>query len=352
MIITIGKLKIGRGQPVRFIADIGANHDGSLERAKMLIGLARESGADIVKFQNFRAGHIVSQYGFEALGKTAHQARWQKSVYEVYQDASLPFEWIPLLKEHCDNVGIEFMSTPYDYGAVGALAPYVDAFKIGSGDINWREFIRYVASYKKPIIISCGASYHHEVGLAISWIRDFTSEIVLLQCNTNYTGKWDNYRYTNLNAMKNMGINFNVEIGLSDHAQDEVSVIGAVALGGCLIERHFTDDSSRVGPDHHFALDPTEWDGMVHLVRTLEEAMGNGEKEVEENELESRIVQRRCLRANRFLPAGEIVIREDISVLRPAPIDSLAPNEIFDIMGGVTKRDIEIGEHFTWNNIE
>src|SRR3989304_5505932 len=204
---------------------------------------------------------------------------------------------------------------PYDYGAVGVLAPYVNAFKIGSGDINWREFIRYVASMKKPIIISCGASYHHEVGLAISWIRDFTSEIVLLQCNTNYTGKWDNYRYTNLNAMKNMGINFNVEIGLSDHAQDEVSVIGAVALGACLIERHFTDDSRRAGPDHHFALDPGEWDGMVHLVRTLEEAMGSGEKEVEDNERESRIVQRRCLRASHFLVERDIIQVGDGAIL-------------------------------------
>ena len=168
MIITIGKVKIGRGQPVRFIADIGANHDGNLDRAKMLIELAKESGADIVKFQSFWAGNIVSRYGFEHLEKMAHQAEWEKSVYEVYQDASMPFEWIPELKAHCDKYDIEFMSTPYDFGMANILEPYVNAYKIGSGDINWRNFIKFIAGKKKPVIISCGASYEHEVGLALS----------------------------------------------------------------------------------------------------------------------------------------------------------------------------------------
>ena len=351
MIITVGKLKIGRGQPVRFIADIGANHDGSLERAKMLIGLAKESGADIVKFQNFRANHIVSQYGFEALGKTAHQAEWQDSVYKVYQDASLPFEWIPLLKEHCDNVGIEFMSTPYDYGAVGALAPYVNAFKIGSGDINWRDFIRYVASHKKPVIISCGASYEHEVGLAITWIRDLTPEVILLQCNTNYTGNADNYKYSNLRAMRTMGDNFRVEVGLSDHTWGMITIYGAVTLGACLIERHFTDDNERVGPDHGFALEPIDWEAMVQWTRELEQSLGDGQKEVEENERESRIVQRRCLRANRKLFSRDIISRGAVSILRPAPIDSLEPNKLLDIIDRPVTQDVEAGEHFTWGNV-
>jgi len=350
VIITIGKLKIGRGKPVRFIADIGANHDGDLGRAKGLIELARDSGADIVKFQNFRADSIVSDYGFKMLGKTAHQLSWQESVYKVYEDASLPFEWIPLLKEHCDSVGVEFMSTPYDYVAVDALAPYVNAFKIGSGDINWRDFIRYVALKKKPVIISCGATYEHEVGLAITWIRDFTPEVVLLQCNTNYTGDPENYKYSNLRAMRSMGDNFRIEVGLSDHTWGMTTIQGAVTLGACLIERHFTDDNGRIGPDHAFALEPVGWREMVESVRKLEQALGDGQKEVEENERESRIVQRRCLRANRKLFVGDIIVRDAVSILRPAPLNSIEPNRLQEILNRPVIRDIEAGEHFTWGN--
>ena len=142
---------IGLDHPVYFIADIAANHDGDLERAKMLIHLAKEAGADAAKFQNFRARNIVSEYGFKAMGQQlAHQAKWQKSVIEVYQDASLPFEWTPILKEECDMAGIDYFSSPYDFDAIDMLNPYVPAYKIGSGEIDWIEALEYMARKSKP----------------------------------------------------------------------------------------------------------------------------------------------------------------------------------------------------------
>src|SRR4030066_1729152 len=137
MEIKIGAHTIGNGHPAYFIADIAANHDGDLERARMLIHLAREAGADAAKFQNFRAPEIVTDYGFRTLGgQVSHQATWKKSVFEVYQEASIPFEWTPVLKATCDEVGIDYFSSPYDFDAIDMLDPYVPAYKIGSGDIT------------------------------------------------------------------------------------------------------------------------------------------------------------------------------------------------------------------------
>ncbi|HKJ26778.1 MAG TPA: N-acetylneuraminate synthase family protein, partial [Anaerolineales bacterium] len=137
---------IGPDHPTYFIADIAANHDGDLERAKLLIRLAKEAGADAAKFQNFRAPKIVSDYGFKAMGgQVSHQAEWSKSVFEVYQDASVPFEWTPILKEECDRVGIHYFSSPYDHESTDMFEPYVPAYKAGSGLISWPDATVYMA---------------------------------------------------------------------------------------------------------------------------------------------------------------------------------------------------------------
>src|SRR5512146_1514052 len=155
MEIRIGSHVLGNNHPTYFIADIAANHDGSLERARLLIRLAKEAGADAAKFQNFRAPKIVSDYGFKSLGgQQSHQAKWRKTVFEVYQGASLPFEWTPVLKEECDKVGIDYFSSPYDFEAIDMLDPFVPAFKIGSGEINWLEALEYTARKGKPVILA------------------------------------------------------------------------------------------------------------------------------------------------------------------------------------------------------
>ncbi len=159
MDVKIGKHTIGEDHPTYFIADISANHDGDLERAKLLIRLAKEAGADAAKFQNFRAAKIVSDYGFTAMkGQVSHQANWKKSVFQVYSDASIPFDWTPVLKEECDKVGIDYFSSPYDFEAVDYLDPFVPAHKIGSGDVDWLEMLEYIARKGKPVIVSSGAA--------------------------------------------------------------------------------------------------------------------------------------------------------------------------------------------------
>jgi sialic acid synthase SpsE len=171
MEIRIGSHVIGPGHPTYFIADIAANHDGDLERAKMLIRLAKEAGADAAKFQNFRAPHIVSDYGFTHMdGQVSHQAAWKKSVFQVYTEASIPFEWTPVLKHVCDEEGVDFFSAPYDFEAIDMLDPYVEMYKAGSGEIDWLEALERMASKGKPFFVATGASDIGEVQRAVHTI--------------------------------------------------------------------------------------------------------------------------------------------------------------------------------------
>ena len=199
--INIGKRWIGENEPTYFIADISANHDGDLERAKMLIHLAAASGADAAKFQHFRAPKIVSEQGFTELGmQLSHQATWNKSVYQVYQEATLPWEWTESLKMTCDQAGIDNFSSPYDFEAVDMLDPYVPIFKIGSGDITWPEMLRKIAGKGKPVILATGASNICDVQRAVHIIHRLNPHLVLMQCNTNYTGSRENFKHIHLNV--------------------------------------------------------------------------------------------------------------------------------------------------------
>ena len=169
---TIGSAWLGPTDPTYFIADIAANHDGDLGRACELMTLAKEAGANCAKFQHFRAPFIVSDYGFQHLGgQLDHQAGWRKSVFEVYQDASLPWEWTKRLAEHAQAIGIEFMSAPYDLEAVDHIDPFVNAYKVGSGDINWIEELEHITAKGKPVIVATGASTIDDVDRAVAVVR-------------------------------------------------------------------------------------------------------------------------------------------------------------------------------------
>src|SRR5215218_4651266 len=248
--ITIGSRRIGPGEPLYFVADIGANHDGSLDRAYRLIELAAEAGADAAKFQNFIAPKIVSRRGFEELGsQLAHQAAWAKPVYEVYEDASLLSDWTPLLADRCRQAGIDYFTSPYDIATVDAVEPYVPAFKVGSGDITWLEIVRHIGGKGKPVLIAAGASSELDVDRALAALREHAKEIVLMQCNTNYTADPENFRYVNLSVLTRWaGRHPDVVLGLSDHTPGHVTVCAAVALCARVIEKHFTDDDDRPGP--------------------------------------------------------------------------------------------------------
>jgi N-acetylneuraminate synthase len=353
MEIKIGKRVVGLDQPTYFIADIAANHDGDLERAKLIIRLVKEAGADAAKFQNFQAARIVSDYGFKSLGgQQSHQSKWKKSVFEVYKGASVPSDWTPILKEECDKVGIDYFSSPYDFESVDLLDPFVPAHKIGSGEIDWIEELEYIARKNKPVILATGAANIGEVQRAVHAILAINPQLILLQCNTNYAASIENYKYINLNVLKTYTLMFpDVVIGLSDHTHGHATVLGAVALGARVIEKHFTDDNNREGPDHAFAMNPQTWAEMVENTRRLERALGSSDKVVEGNEKETVIIQRRCIRAAHDIKAGEVITREMIEPLRPATPGAISPDHILEVIGTKAINDLPMGKEIRWTDL-
>lgn len=351
---SIENRKIAVEQPTYFIADIGANHDGDLSRAKDLIYLAAESGAEAAKFQHFSAETIVSKVGFSKFDKQlSHQENWDKSVDEVYRDASINLDWTLELKQCAIDAGIHFFTSPYSFEMVDHVLPYVDAIKIGSGDITWLELIEYLSKKNKACILATGASSLQEVADALNILSQSTDRIALLQCNTNYSGSSDNFKYANLNVLKTFKRKFpNVVLGLSDHTSGHAAVLGAIALDGRIIEKHFTDDKSRNGPDHNFALDPSNWREMVDRSRELEDALGDGIKRVEENELETVIVQRRGIYSATSIGKGEILGSKNTIALRPCLERMVAANQVNQIYGKRLCRSIKSGEPINWEDIE
>jgi N-acetylneuraminate synthase len=353
MEIKIGEHTIGKDFPTYFIADISANHDGDLNRAKMLIRLAKEAGADAAKFQNFQAPKIVSDYGFKHMNaQVSHQANWKKSVFEVYSDASVPFNWTPILKEECDKVGIDYFSSPYDFEAVDYLDPFVPAHKIGSGDVDWLEMLAYIAKKGKPVLLATGAASIGEVQQAVHTILPINPQLVVMQCNTNYTAAAVNFEHINLRVLNTYQVMFpDVVVGLSDHTHGHATVLGAIALGARVIEKHFTDDNSRVGPDHPFSMTPVSWREMVDRSRELEQALGSADKSIAANEKDTSVVQRRCLRTARDLKAGEVITREMIDVLRPATPGAIKPAELALVIGTRVLKEMPAGKEIRWTDL-
>lgn len=345
--MKIGRKEITLDGPTYFIADIASNHDGDLERAKRLIYLAAEAGADAVKFQNFKAETIVSDYGFRKLGPMSHQADWKESVFETYKRCETPIEWTPELKATADKCDVDFLTTPYDIDSIPALAPYVCAWKVGSGDITYKQLIMKLASYGKPILLATGASTDEDINRALSWMN--YNNVVLMQCNTNYTGAINNIDFVNLRVIPSWwggGV-----IGFSDHTYGNVAVLGAIALAAKVIEKHFTDDNDREGPDHGFSMNPVTWEKMVSEARDLEAALGDGIKKVEQNEKETAILQRRAIRANKPLEAGHKISIADLAFLRPCPSDGLPPYRIEEVLGKVLKCSVEEGDCIRLGNL-
>lgn len=354
MEFKVGNQWIGDGHPVYFIADIAANHDGDLNRALELIRLAKDAGADAAKFQNYEADKIVSDYGFKSLGgQQSHQATWEKSVYDVYDDASVPFDWTPILKAECDKVGIAYFSSPYDFDAVDRLYDYMPAYKAGSGIMSYPQMMMAMAKKDKPLMLSAGASDISDVARVMRMVSEVNSEIVLFQCNTNYTASDENYDHLNINVLKTFAVMFpHAILGLSDHTHSIAPVVGAVALGAKVIERHFTDSNDREGPDHKFAMNPTTWRAMVDEIRMLERTLGSTDKFVTPNEKETYVLQRRCLRAAREIKAGEIFTDAMVEALRPAVAGAVMPFELDDVIGKTSKVNMPFGKELRWHEIE
>ena len=342
----IGKHWVGLRHPTYFIADIAANHDGSLKRAKELIRLCAVAGANAAKFQNFRAETIVSDFGFRALGnQLSHQAKWKNSVFEVYADASIPLDWTPELKAACDEAGIDYFTAPYDLAFIAELSKWVCAWKVGSGDVTWTENIEAMARDGKPILIATGAAEMPDVHRAMSAAAKHTKDIVLMQCNTNYTASLQNFGHIALNVLKTYAREFpDAVLGLSDHTPGHATTLGSIALGARVIEKHFTDDTTRTGPDHAFSMDPGTWRDMVDRTRELELALGPEAKHIMDNERETVVLQRRAVRAKHAIPRGTKITAADLIPLRPCPTDALPPYRSGELIGKAARRDIPAGD--------
>jgi N-acetylneuraminate synthase len=389
MNIKIGNRKIGPTESVYFIADIASNHGGDIEKAKDLIYACSESKVDAVKMQNFSAQTIVSDYGFKNLTDVqTHQSTWKKSVFQSYEAASIPFEWTLELKSLTEKLGMDYFTSPYSLELVKLVAPFVSAFKVGSGDITWHEIIELMASFGKPLLLATGASNLNEIQLAVEAALKFSNQIILMQCNTNYTARHNEdisltrERFSNLNLSVLKTFNElwpNIPTGLSDHTHGSLSVMTAVGLYDCsLVEKHFTLDSSQEGQDHGFSMMPNEWVKMVIETEKLKEdlhgvdsfqarlditrqsvdtpefvnlSIGDGIKKVENNEKSTVIVQRRSIRTNRNLLVGDVIQKNDLEVLRPCPLDAYPPYKIEEIIGKKVIRNVESGDYIKTNDI-
>ena len=339
---------VGHDHPTYFIADIGANFDRNLEKAKELALAAKEAGADVVKFQSFLADKIVSGVSFAKMRLKGIHGTWQKPIDQIFKEAEFPREWHKELFDYCKKIGVTFSSSPYDVEAVDLLDELgVDFFKIGSGEITWHEMLQYIARKGKPMILSTGDSTLAEVDEAVRAIEATGNRnLILLQCITNYPSKIES---ANINVLKTYETAFHIITGYSDHTPGDIVVLGSVALGGRVVEKHFTLSKKDAGPDHPHSMEPKEFRQMVERVRLLEKALGSARKEVVEEEAETVIVQRRSLHVARDLPKGHVVRKDDIIELRPAV--GIPPNHKEYVIGKRLASDLKAREALHWEDL-
>lgn len=343
----IGNKWVGENHPTYFIAEIGANFDGDINKAKRLIDAAKEAGADCAKFQTFSTPKIVSEGGFSMMKLKGVHGSWGRTVSEVFKDAEFPVKWHKEIADYCREIGIDFSTSPYFKEAVDLCVELnVPFIKIGSGEITWLEMLDYISRKGIPVMLATGDATMSEIDEAVRTIEAAGNKnLVLMQCITNYPSKIDS---ANVNVLKTYQSAFDILTGYSDHAPGHVVALASTVIGGRVIEKHFTLSKKDKGPDHPHSMEPQEFKFMVDSIREVERAMGSTRKEVVEEEGETVFVQRRCLYAKNDLKKGQIIIEEDIDVLRPAL--GIPPKFKSVIVGKVCKEDIEKGQPLFWEN--
>ena len=344
--INIDGVEITEDNPAYFIAEIGSNFDGSLDRAKALIELAVESGAHAVKFQHYTANTLVSHEAFVKLGASiSHQKSWKQSVFDTYAEASLQKEWTGALFDFCKRQQVTFFTSPYSHELADFVEPFVAAYKIGSGDISYLDLIEHIADKGKPVLLATGASDLKDVDRAVQTLSSRNSNFVLMQCNTNYESQPENFSHLNLRVLENFRARYpSAVLGFSDHTKGHSAVLGSIALGARVIEKHFTDDTSRPGPDHGFAMDPNAWKQMMSAAAELQAALGDGVKRIEANETQTVKVQRRGVVAATDLNIGHSLSKKDFRYLRPLHGTGYHPYEHELLIGRKLSAPIKKGE--------
>lgn len=307
----IGDREVGIGRPTYLIAEIGRNHNADMELAKEMIDGAVEAGTDAVKFQSFKAKELLIKE-LPSVSHIQETAGDRKSAYESTEEVELKAENHALLRDHARNRGVHFFSTPEDHEMVALLDEMrVPVFKIASLDVTYLDLIDAIAATGRPVIMSTGMAYIGEVEKALLVLEKRGIEnVILLHCTSNYPPRHED---VNLNAITTLQRAFGVPVGYSDHTLGIGASIAAVALGACVVERHFTLDKNLPGPDQRLSLLPAEFKQMAAEIRAVEKAMGDGIKRPVASEMEMRRLHRRRLVASRPLAAGAVVTREDIA---------------------------------------
>ena len=337
--ITIGKRRVGKGEPCFIIAEAGVNHNGSFEFARQLIDVAVDAGCDAVKFQTFKSEKVCSPFAPKATYQ-AHTTAADESQLEMVKKLELPFEAFRDLYRYCVYKGILFLSTPFDYESADFLAELpVPAFKISSGEITNLFFLEHLARKGRPLIVSTGMATLEEVAIAIETIRATGNrQVILLQCVSNYPADPSSM---NLRAMHTLEDAFGVDVGLSDHTVGTEIALAAAAMGACVIEKHFTLSRGLPGPDHSASLEPLDLVKLVRGIRNVESALGDGIKQPAAEELDTATVARRSLVAARFIPAGAVLTVDLLDILRPGT--GLPPAMRSQVLGRHVRHDIEAG---------
>ncbi len=338
MRITLGERTVGDGAPCLVIAEIGSNHDGSLERALALVDAAAAAGADAVKFQSFRAATLL------APRRPVPGGGWRPNEgYPMLERLEVPVEWHAALRDRARERGALFLSTPFDEERAALLAALgVPAFKLASGDLTHVPLLRRVGGYGRPVLLSTGLATVEEIVAALEAITAGAGAtarrppVVLLHCVSRYPLRPGD---ANLRALVALQARFDCPVGWSDHSPGHTLAVGAVALGACVVEKHFTDDRRRPGPDHSFAMEPNEFRAMVSAIRELESALGDGEKRPRRDEEPERLWARRSLHVAHALAPGATLEARDLKIVRPA--DGLPPDALALVLGRRVRRALE-----------
>ncbi|MBU3658828.1 MAG: N-acetylneuraminate synthase [Flavobacteriales bacterium] len=336
---------------VLIIAEAGVNHNGDFEKAKELIKVAADAGADIVKFQTFKAEKLVSSSAKKAEYQKTNFSESDDSQFNMLKKLELPFEWHQDLIDYAKKLGVQFASTGFDEESIDFLEDLGQTFfKIPSGEITNLPYLEHIASKKKPTILSTGMADLQEITEAIEVLEraGLTKEnITVLHCNTEYPTPMED---VNLNAMIQIMQVLNVKIGYSDHTLGIEVPIAATALGATVIEKHFTLDRKLPGPDHSASLEPDELKAMVQAIRNIEKAIsGNGKKSPSQSESKNKIVARKSILLNKNLIAGSIITKEDLVIKRPG--NGISPMKINEVIGKKLKNDMPVESILSWEDL-
>ncbi|NLJ96381.1 MAG: N-acetylneuraminate synthase [Clostridiales bacterium] len=322
------------------IAEAGVNHNGDMNRAKEMICEAKKAGADAVKFQTYVTENLVSKQASKAEYQIKNTSN-EETQFNMLKKLELSFEEFQKLSIYAKEIGIDFLSTPFDEDSIDFLSQLSMRFwKIPSGEITNKPYLIKLAKTKKPIILSTGMSTIEEISDALEVFDDYNRDnITLLHCNTEYPTP---YGDVNLAAMKTMKEEFNLQVGYSDHTEGIEVPVAAVALGASVIEKHFTLNKALPGPDHKASLEPNELTKMIKSIRNIEKAMGDGVKMPSESEMKNITVARKSIVAKCPINKGEEFTEKNLAVKRPG--EGISPMKWFDILGRKAKKDFEEDE--------